>query len=166
MPARFSSRLQHLRRTAGRGLIAGIAVGALLLPAAPSVAAAPICERTFGGDATGSRDVTSSLASFLNKHDGKRLCLRKNGTYRVDGTVRVHNVRGLRLNGRNAILRPVASSSASAQRQQLRIEASRDVVVRNLRVRGANSNHTSYVENRQHEHGVVCTAATTSSSST
>ncbi len=155
MPARFSSRLQHLRRTAGRSLIAGIAVGALLLPAAPSVAAAPICERTFGGDATGSRDVTSSLASFLRNHDGKRLCLRKNGTYRVDGTVRVANVNGLRLNGRNALLRPVSSSSASAQRQQLKIEAGRNVVIRNIRIRGANSNHTSYVENRQHEHGIA-----------
>ena len=111
--------LRHARRAPVRVVTALFVLGALLLPAVPSVSAATTCERTFTGDATGSRDVTASLTAFLDKHGGKRLCLKSYGKYRVDGTVRISNEYGLRLDGRNATLRPRINLSSSAHRQQL-----------------------------------------------
>jgi hypothetical protein len=133
-----------------------LALLALLALAAPSATfGATTCERTFTGDATGSRDVTASLTAFLDKHGGKRLCLKSYGKYRVDGTVRITNEYGLRLNGRSAILRPAVSAASSAQRQQLRIQSGRNIIISNLTIRGINPNFRRWSDARQHEHGIA-----------
>lgn len=155
MSTRFATHQWRTHRRAVRAVTSLFVLGALLLPAVPSVSAATTCERTFTGDATGARDVTASLTAFLDKHGGKRLCLKSYGKYRVDGTVRVRNEYGLRLDGRNATLRPRINLSSSAQRQQLRIESSRNVIIRNLSIRGLNPDHRRWNAGRQHEHGIA-----------
>ena len=154
MSTRFSTVRRHVRRPVLRA-IAGVGLlGLLLLPAVPSVAAATTCQLTFSGNATGSRDVTASLTRFLDNHRGRRLCLKTNGTYRIDGIVRVTNEVGLHLNGRNATLKAGPSVSASANRRQLYIQSSRNVVILNLKIRGNNPAYTRWNASRQHEPGI------------
>lgn len=145
---------RHVPTRPMRALTVAVLLGLLALAAPSSTLAATTCERTFTGDATGSRDVTASLTAFLDKHGGKRLCLKSYGKYRVDGTVRVTNEYGLRLDGRSAVLRPAVSAASSAQRQQLRIESGRNIIISNLTIRGINTNFRRWSDARQHEHGI------------
>jgi len=159
MPRRFptfrrSARNRSVGRPSIRALTAVLTLGALLLPAVPSVSAASSCQYTFTGNASGTRDVTRSLTSFLASHRGKHLCLKTNGIYRIDGTVRISDSYGLRLDGRNATLRAGASVSASVQRQQLHLESVRNAIVKNLNIRGADPDYTRWKDSRQQEHGI------------
>ncbi len=63
-------------------LVLMLALGVFLGPAVEARAATRY-DAVFGGDATGRSDVTSSLRSFLQRHDGDRVALAKGGTYRV-----------------------------------------------------------------------------------
>lgn len=130
-------------------------IAAMVITAAPSASAATTCERVFTGNATGARDVTASLTAFLDKHGGKHLCLKPDGLYRVDGTVRIVNEYGLRLNGRNATLRGRSYAPESAHRSQLRIESGQNMIIRNLNIRGNNPDYARWNGGREHEHGVA-----------
>ena len=90
-----------------------LALGLFLGPAVVAKAATHY-DAVFGGDATGRSDVTSSLRSFLQRHNGDRVALAKGGTYKVtqlsftahDLTVdfRGSRIRGVR-RGAHGILR-------------------------------------------------------------
>lgn len=154
MSTQFTTLHRHARRSAVRAITGLVVLGALLIPAVPSVSAATSCEQIFTGDATGKRDVTASLTRFLDQHGGKRLCLKPYGKYRVDGTVTIVNEYGLRLDGRHAILRPASSAPSTAHRQQVQLESSRNVIIMNLNIRGTNPDHRRYSSAREHEHGI------------
>ena len=98
----------------------------------------------FTGDATGATDVTSSLRSFLQSHNGQHVALAVNGTYRVSSVIfTAHDLtvdfRGSRLQG----------SVVGAE--VLQVQSSSDVVLNDPRVSG-----TGYVwnEGTQGEHGI------------
>jgi hypothetical protein len=135
-------------------LAAILAITALGATTPASTSAAVTCAATFGGNATGSQDVTSSLTSFLRKYNGKQVCLKPNGVYRVDGIVRIDSLSGLRLDGRGATLKAVAYAPASAHRRQIYIVRSSNIVISNLVIRGKNPDFTRWNADRQHEHGI------------
>lgn len=136
-------------------IVAGcMAVSAIGLAGPVGVGAAVTCERTFTGDPTGSRDVTSGLVAFIRNHGSKRLCLRANAVYRVDGTVRIEGVSGLRLNGRNATLKQVATTTAGTNRRHLYLLRATNVYIVDLNLRGRNPDVTNWVSSREHEPGI------------
>lgn len=127
---------------------------ALGLGGASSMQAATTCERTFLGDATGSRDVTASLTSFIRGHGNKRLCLKSDGVYRVDGIVRIEDVSGLRLNGRGATLKQVSTTTAGTNRRHLYLLRSTNIYIHDLRLHGRNQDATTWIAAREHEPGI------------
>jgi Right handed beta helix region len=147
------SILHALRRPMIAAVMAVMAITAVSATSAPTQAAVA-CERTFTGDPTGSRDVTSSLTSFIRNHGSRRLCLRPNASYRVDGIVRIEGVNGLRLNGRNATLKQVSTTSAGSNRRHLYLERATNIYIYDLNLRGRNPDVTRWVSSRQHEPGI------------
>jgi hypothetical protein len=99
----------------------------------------------FRGDATGRRDVTAALRSFLQSHNGKRVALARSGVYKVSQlTFTASNLtvdfRGARLQG-----------SVIGAHAVLKIRSSSNVVLNNPKVYG-----TGYVwsSRTQWEHGI------------
>lgn len=121
--------LRHARRASNRAITSAIVLGALPIPATPSAPAVTICQVTFSGNATGSRDVTASLTSFIDNHPGRRLCL----------------------NGQVVMLRAGPSQSPLAHRRQPYIVSGQNTIIRNLIIRGNDPDHTRWNVSRQHE---------------
>ena len=99
----------------------------------------------FGGDATGGSDVTASLQSFLQAHNGQRVALATNGTYRVGqlsftASNLTVDFRGARIQG-----------SQVGARGILRVQTSSNVTLNDPTVYG-----TGYAwdPNNQNEHGI------------
>ncbi len=153
-PPRFAMpRARRSIRALGLALMAF----ALLLPAAPIVAAATGCQSVYTGNHKGGVDVTSSLNRWLDNHRGRQLCLKTDGLYRIDGTVRISNENGLKLDGRGATIRHIKFRTYTAKRRVMSIESSRNVTIKNLVVRGYNKDYKDYNVVRQHEHGIGIT---------
>jgi hypothetical protein len=112
------------------------------------------CYATFSGDATGARDVTSSLTAFLKRYNGRSVCLKYHGVYRVDGIVRLDTLSGLRLDGRGSTLKQVATSTAGSNRRIFYILRGSNLVIGNMILRGKNPDFTRWVSGRQNEHGI------------
>jgi hypothetical protein len=112
------------------------------------------CYATFSGDATGARDVTSSLTAFLKRYNGRSVCLKYKGVYRVDGIVRLDTLSGLRLDGRGSTLKQVATTTAGSNRRVFYILKGSNLVIGNMILRGKNPDFTRWVSDRQNEHGI------------
>lgn len=102
-------------------------------------------EPTFGGDPTGKTDVTSSLRLFLERHDGQRVALAKDGRYRVTQlSFTAHRLtidfRGARILG-----------SLPGAHGIFRLQTSSDVVVNDPAVYGTGY---SWDPDTQFEHGI------------
>ncbi len=106
-----------------------LALGVFLGPAVEARAATRY-DAVFGGDATGRSDVTSSLRSFLQRHDGDRVALAKGGTYRV--TQLSFTAHDLTVDFRGARIRGTRRGAHGI----LRIQSSSDVVLNDPRVYG------------------------------
>lgn len=148
-----AARSRHARITLTSWLIATMAVVLIGLAAPAETHAATACV-TFKGDATGSRDVTSSLTSFIRAHNGKVICLKARGHYRVDGIVRLTSLYGVRLDGRGATLKPTSTSAAGTNRRQLYILSSGNLIIKNLHIAGLNPNVAQWHADREQEPGI------------
>lgn len=134
----------------------GVTSSSVMLPQAePAVTTAAVsCYATFTGDASGRRDVTSALTAFLRRYNGRSVCLKYHGVYRIDGIVRLDSLSGLKLNGRGSTLKQVATSAAGSNRRAFYILKSRNVSIGNMTILGRNPNVASWVSSRQNEPGI------------
>jgi hypothetical protein len=96
------------------------------------------CTVTFGGDASGSSDVTGALQSFLQQSPaGATACLATNGQYRVNGRIYLSaRENGLTIEGNGARLFATVRSNQA----MLLFDKGRNVIVRNLTIEGFNPN--------------------------
>lgn len=86
-----------------------------------------------------STDVTTALGHWIASVPNRStLRLRRDGCYRIDGTLTVAGREHLTLDGRGATLQ--AKTPGDIGRRHLVIAGGRDIVLRNLTVRGANAN--------------------------
>lgn len=132
------------RRVAIPGMIAALVLG-LSQVVASGPASAGGYDAVYRGDATGRTDVTSSLRRFLERHDGDRVALAKNGRYRVTSLgVRARNLtvdfRGSRL-----------VSSKAGVHGILRLATARNVVLNDPYVIGSGYRFDWDLQN---EHGI------------
>ena len=99
----------------------------------------------FAGDATGATDVTSSLRSFLQSNNGKRVALASNGVYKV--TQLSFTATGLTVDFRGARIQ----GSLAGAHGILRVQSSSSVTLNDPTVYG-----TAYSWNPdyQNEHGI------------
>ena len=104
-------------------------------------------------DATGSRDVTAALQSFLNSvPNGSTVQFRGGGQYRVDGTLVLQNRRNLVLDGNGA--RIFAGTTGGSGRRQWTVRESVDITFRDMIVQGVgNAVYTPSYEG-QHAFGL------------
>jgi hypothetical protein len=87
----------------------------------------------------GSRDVTKRLQRFIGSvPDNSRIVFKRHGIYRIDGTITIAHRSNLVFSGRGAELRAVIWRGTSRTRSQLRFVGGGNLIVRKLRVRGAN----------------------------
>lgn len=99
----------------------------------------------FGGDATGETDVTAALKAFLQAHDGQRVALVPNGTYKVTSVA--FHANDLTLDFRGA--RIVGSRAGAAG--ILRLATGKNVVLNDPTVVGTGY---EWDDDLQAEHGI------------
>jgi hypothetical protein len=122
-----------------------LTIGTQFIWGAPGAAGAPRYDAVFKGDATGRRDVTSALRSFLQRHNGDRVALARNGVYKVTSVI--FTARNLKVDFRGSRLRGTKRGVHGV----LRIASSVNVTLNQPRVTG-----TGYVwdSRYQSEHGI------------
>lgn len=104
-----------------------------------------------------SVDVTDALTGWIaSVPDGSTLELAPAGCYRIDSTVSVSNRSNLVIDGNGATMR--ATTEGDQERRHLRLFGGRDLVVRDLTVRGALPNTRigpdDYRTDREFQHGI------------
>lgn len=88
-------------------------------------------------DATGATDVSASLATFLaTVPDQSVIEFAPGGQYRIESTFWVRQRTGLTFDGNDALI--FATTPGDRERTQMAIEGGSDILVKDLRVRGAN----------------------------
>jgi hypothetical protein len=102
-----------------------------------------------------SVDVTARLSTWLHKDTTRTVVrFRRNGCYRVDGTLGLRQFRHVTLDGNGATLQAVAEGDQA--RRHVWFQGGHDVVVRRLIVRGVNPNAgptpQSYVPAKAFQH--------------
>jgi hypothetical protein len=105
----------------------------------PTPAPAAGCTVTFGGNASGTTDVTSALQTFLRQApSGATACMAPNGQYLVNGTVQLSGRdNGITIDGNGARW----FATARRNNAMLRFDGGgRNIVVRNLTIEGYNPN--------------------------
>ncbi len=104
-------------------------------------------DAVFTGDATGVTDVTSTLRAFLESHDGQRVALAENGTYRIGQMS--FTARDLTVDFRGAHI----VGDQEGARGIIRIQDSTGVTLNDARVTGTNASY-AWVARDQWEHGI------------
>jgi hypothetical protein len=100
--------------------------------------AAPIYRVPVSIASDGSRDVTQELINFIAKvPDGSEIIFRKNGHYRIDGSLIVEGRSGLKLDGNAATL--FSGAPGDRERSHLWLRGGRDLTVTNLTIRGSHA---------------------------
>lgn len=106
-----------------------------------------------------SVDVTASLATLISRLPaGATLNLRSGGCYRIDKTLFVSGKRNVTIEGNGASLK--ALTPGDQQRRHLWITGGSGIVVRNLRIVGADPVPGSYDATKAFQHGVAVSGAT------
>jgi hypothetical protein len=105
-----------------------------------------------------SVDTTASLAAVIAEAPkNSTIRLAPDGCYRVDGTLLVYEKTGLTLDGRGATLQAVAQGART--RRHLMVRGGRNLVIRNLAVKGVNPNagpsRDSFVGRFAFQHGIA-----------
>ena len=89
-------------------------------------------------DATGSKDVSSALQSFINDAaNGSTIVFKAGGTYRLGKTVRISGKRNITLEGNGARLNLTGTSGSDSK--GLQVQSSSGTTIRNLTMVGNNS---------------------------
>jgi hypothetical protein len=105
----------------------------------PAVAAQQVVRVPRSIPSDGSRDVTKRLQRFIQSvPDNSRIVFKRHGVYRVDGTITIEHRTGLVFSGRGAQLKAVIWKGTARARSQLRFVGGGNLIVRRLRVKGAN----------------------------
>jgi hypothetical protein len=87
----------------------------------------------------GSRNVTKRLQRFIRSvPDNSRIVFKRHGVYRIDGTITIAHRTDLVFAGRGAELKAVVWKGTSRTRSQVRFVGGGNLIIRKLRVRGAN----------------------------
>jgi hypothetical protein len=107
-------------------------------------------------DATGRADVTQSLQRFISRVPNDTVVqFRRNGRYRVEGTLFLRNRMRLTFDGEDALI--FATTRGAPDRAQWWIKEGSQIVFRDLRVRGANPqggvSKGAYVAKLETQHG-------------
>ncbi len=88
-------------------------------------------------DATGAADVSAAMAAFLDTvPDDTVIEFPAGGTYRMESTFWIHHRRGLTFDGNGALV--FATTPGDKGRRQIAVEGGSDIVIKDLRVKGAN----------------------------
>ena len=95
-----------------------------------AAAAGPRFDAVFKGDRTGATNVTTSLRSFLQRHNGQHVALAKDGVYKV--TQLSFTAHDLTVDFRGARLRGVQRGAHGI----LRVQTSRNIVLNDPKVYG------------------------------
>jgi hypothetical protein len=127
-------------------------------------------------DATGARDVTNELNAYLaSVPDGSSIQLPAGARYRAEGTVFLRYRRNLTIEGNNALIFATTDGSGMTpppgyvrdwprNRYQVEIRGGSGIVIRNLKVRGANPHagigDEAYVSALEAQHGFAIQGAT------
>lgn len=103
-----------------------------------------------------SVDVTTRLAEFVNRsRRGTTVELAEDGCYRIDGRLRISDRKDLVIDGNGATLR--AMTPGDKDRRHVWIWGGRDIVIRDLTVRGAHpdagAQRSSYHPGKAFQHG-------------
>ncbi len=107
-------------------------------------------------DATGTRDVTYEMQEFIKDWtDGKTIVFPQNARYRIEGTLLVIGRSNMTIEGNGATF--FATTTGDYDRSQLLFRLGRNILVRNLNVKGANPNagmaDEAYVGALEAQHG-------------
>jgi hypothetical protein len=90
-------------------------------------------------ESDGTKDVTKKLRRFINNvPDGSTIVFQNDGLYRIEGTVLIRHRRDLEFDGNGATLKATIWKGTSRTRAQLRFIGGGGLIVRNLKVVGAN----------------------------
>ena len=129
---------------------AGAVLVAATLPATPALAAPTHrVPATIAADCTA--DVTEQLASWIGAvPDGSVIAFARRGCYRIDGTLEIRDRHRLDFRGNGASFR--AMTAGGADRSQWRLAGGADLVLRGMRIRGANGAGGRFDAARQHQH--------------
>jgi hypothetical protein len=105
-----------------------------------------------------SVDVTEALATVIREAPpDAEVRLAPDGCYRIDGTLLVYRKQRLTIDGRGATLQAVAQGERT--RRHLMVRAGKDLVIRNLAVKGAHPNavpgRDSFVGRFAFQHGIA-----------
>jgi|GEM_PF-4784884 hypothetical protein len=135
----------------GAALAASVGIAALLPVPIRAAAAGPTVTIPSAIDATGSRDVTAELNTFLaTVHPGTTVDFPDHGQFRVEGLVLVNGLRNVTINGRGSTLVATTDGSGGAppfynyrlhwprMREHLEIRDSSAITVNDLTVQGPN----------------------------
>jgi hypothetical protein len=114
-------------------------------------------------DATGTADATAGLQALFDRTpDGGVVRLEAGGDYRVEGTLVLEGRRNLRIEGNGA--RIFATTEGTGSRGHLSIVGGSNLVVRNIKIRGANPHAgvdpRAYVTRLEWQHGISMAGAT------
>jgi hypothetical protein len=120
-------------------------------------------EATSAIDATGATDVTVALQQLIDHTpDGAVVRLEPDGEYRVEGTLLLEERRDLEIDGQGA--RIFATTTGGEHRAHLRIVGGERLVVRDLRISGANPHagldDRAYQPHLVGQHGIRLEGAT------
>jgi hypothetical protein len=140
----FDQVNQAKKRKVCSTIVAMVTASIILAPAA-SASAASGYDAVFSGDATGTRDVTSALRSFLERHDGDHVALKRDGIYKV--TQLSFTATGLTVDFRGARIQ----GSRRGAHGILRVQSSSSIVLNDPKVYGTGYTWDS---SNQNEHGI------------
>ncbi len=123
----------------------------------------PLVPTPTGIDATGRDDVTVELQSLIDRTpDGGVVRLDDDGSYRVEGTLRITERHGLTLAGNGARL--FATTTGDLERAHLAIIGGAGIVIHDLEISGANPyaglDDRAYQEEVVGQHGIRIEGAT------
>jgi len=107
-------------------------------------------------DATGHRDVQKQLQAFIaNVPTGTTIEFQKDGKYRLERTLYIRSKRELTFEGNGATI--FATKRGAPDRAQIRVRRGRDLVFRDLVVKGVHPNggvgEDAYVKKLELQHG-------------
>jgi hypothetical protein len=154
------ARLQSL--VAAGWVVATIAGLVAVVPAATTAGARDL--RTPGViDATGATDVTADLQALMDQTpDGGVVQLKREGDYRVEGTLVLDARHDVRIEGNGA--RIFATTTGDAHRSQIRVSGGSGLKIRDLEIEGANPHaglgDDAYVSELEFQHGISLEGAT------
>ncbi len=131
-------------------VLAGAVLAAVAMPAASAAAAGTHrVPDSIAADCTA--DVTGQLMSWIGSvPDRSVLSFERRGCYRIDGTLEIRNRRRLDFKGNGATFR--ATTAGAAGRSQWRLVGGAHVVLRGMRVQGANPAAGTFTAGLQHQH--------------